>query len=171
MVYSEMPCSHDICALFDTINRINVCWEWCNVKTEFFVPGKPVGKGRPKFTKDGHAYTDDQTKTYEQSVAVCFKAKRGKNAGDAPVSVFMTAFYGIPKSWSKVKKERAKNGEIVPGKPDADNVAKAVLDGLNGVAYNDDRQVKSLLVRKQYCTDIFTKEGVHVVVLTGEDAK
>lgn len=33
-------------------------------------------------------------------------------------------------------------------KLDADNIAKSVLDGLNGIAYEDDEQVVELLVRK-----------------------
>ena len=32
--------------------------------------------------------------------------------------------------------------------PDVDNLAKAFLDGLNGVAWNDDRQVRKLTVAK-----------------------
>jgi Holliday junction resolvase RusA-like endonuclease len=35
-------------------------------------------------------------------------------------------------------------------KPDADNVVKAVFDGLNGVAFRDDVQVVDLRVRKRY---------------------
>ena len=35
---------------------------------------------------------------------------------------------------------------------DVDNVAKSVLDGLNGVAYEDDDQVIELLVRKHKVT-------------------
>jgi crossover junction endodeoxyribonuclease RusA len=32
--------------------------------------------------------------------------------------------------------------------PDADNLAKAFLDALNGIAWNDDRQVRKLTVEK-----------------------
>lgn len=32
--------------------------------------------------------------------------------------------------------------------PDADNLAKAYLDGLNGIAYEDDRQVMKLTIEK-----------------------
>lgn len=35
-------------------------------------------------------------------------------------------------------------------KPDADNILKAVLDALNGVAYEDDRQVVEVLCIKKY---------------------
>jgi Holliday junction resolvase RusA-like endonuclease len=43
------------------------------------------------------------------------------------------------------------NGCIYPTKkPDADNIAKIILDALNGVAYTDDTQVINLLVQKRY---------------------
>ena len=43
------------------------------------------------------------------------------------------------------------NGCIYPTKkPDADNIAKIVLDALNGVAYTDDTQVINLSVQKRY---------------------
>lgn len=43
------------------------------------------------------------------------------------------------------------NGELMPAKkPDIDNIAKAVLDALNSVAYRDDTQIVELQIRKQY---------------------
>ena len=42
-------------------------------------------------------------------------------------------------------------GEELPTKkPDLDNVLKAVLDGLNGIAFVDDSQVVAITVRKKY---------------------
>jgi Holliday junction resolvase RusA-like endonuclease len=42
-------------------------------------------------------------------------------------------------------------GEVLPTtKPDADNVVKAVFDGLNGVLWRDDVLVVDLRVRKRY---------------------
>ena len=38
-------------------------------------------------------------------------------------------------------------------KPDCDNIAKAVLDALNGLAYKDDSQVTELTVRKLYAEE------------------
>ena len=40
--------------------------------------------------------------------------------------------------------------ETPTGRPDVDNYAKAVMDALNGIAYNDDSQVACLTSRKQY---------------------
>lgn len=40
------------------------------MKIEFTVPGIPVGKGRPRFTKDGHAHTPGKTREYENKVVL-----------------------------------------------------------------------------------------------------
>jgi Holliday junction resolvase RusA-like endonuclease len=69
---------------------------------------------------------------------------------ETPVSVRVDIYKGVPKSWSKAKRARALDGQEIPGKPDLDNVAKGVLDAMNGVAYADDTQVVRLLVQKQY---------------------
>lgn len=68
-----------------------------------------------------------------------------------PATVCIEAMFGIPKSFSKAKRADALSGRIYPTKkPDADNIAKIVLDALNGVAYTDDTQVINLLVQKRY---------------------
>jgi Holliday junction resolvase RusA-like endonuclease len=69
---------------------------------------------------------------------------------ETPVSVRVDIYKGVPKSWSKAKRARALDGQEIPGKPDLDNVAKGVLDAMNGVAYVDDTPVIRLLVQKQY---------------------
>ena len=42
-------------------------------------------------------------------------------------------------------------------KPDSDNVAKAVLDSINGIAYKDDAYVVDLTVSKYYADEGFVK--------------
>lgn len=43
------------------------------------------------------------------------------------------------------------NCEIFPTvKPDTDNIAKSILDSLNGIAYLDDKQFVKLEVEKYY---------------------
>lgn len=70
---------------------------------------------------------------------------------DIPVRVKITAFYAIPKSFSKKKTEEAESGKIRPlTKPDIDNVVKIVCDALNKVAYRDDTQVIEVVACKYY---------------------
>ena len=60
-------------------------------------------------------------------------------------------FVQVPKSDSKLKKQTKLVGEIRPTtKPDCDNLAKSILDSLNGLAYQDDKQVVELEVKKFY---------------------
>ena len=124
----------------------------------FTVPGKPQGKARartfynPK-TKGMSSITPEKTVLYENLIATCYMDKAGNDRfpDDSYLLVRIQAFYEPPKSVSKKKRTEMLDGKILPAKkPDIDNVVKAVLDALNGVAYRDDTQVIELHVRKSY---------------------
>lgn len=56
-----------------------------------------------------------------------------------------------PKSWSKKKQYAAMSGEIFPAvKPDVDNYAKSIKDGMEGIAFKIDSQVVKLNIEKRY---------------------
>ena len=116
------------------------------------IPGDPRGKERPRHTSGGHTYTPEKTREYEKLVKLEFLRQVGKASPlEGPVEADVTAYYRIPKSVSKKKREAMLRGEVRPtGKPDLDNIAKAVLDSLNGIAYRDDAQVTELRIRKYY---------------------
>lgn len=121
--------------------------------TEFYVPGEPQGKARPRFTRVGRTYTPKKTADYEAQIKAAFLDADGKYT-EYPVSVRITAMYSTPKSASKEKRKKMMLGEILPTKkPDLDNIAKVVCDALNGIAYKDDSQVCRLAVVKQYGTE------------------
>lgn len=119
----------------------------------FEVPGEPRGKGRPRFTRDGHHYTDSETRAYEQKIIAYYRKQLGafRWADNAFVSVDVTAVYQIPKSATKAATAGMQAGRILPSrKPDIDNVLKVVLDALNGVAYKDDSRVVCVTAKKIY---------------------
>jgi Holliday junction resolvase RusA-like endonuclease len=63
----------------------------------------------------------------------------------------MTFSLPIPASWSHRKAQEASLGLTLPTvAPDLDNLAKAVLDGCNGVVFEDDKQVVTLCLTKRY---------------------
>ena len=135
------------------------------MKVEFTVPGIPVGKGRPRFMKNGHPYTPEKTREYEGKVVQCWKCQSGKGFADGiPLMAIVTAFFTVPKSTSK-KKAAALDGAPHIKRPDADNVAKAILDALNSHAYNDDSAIALLTVRKYQTT------GASRVEVTIEEAE
>jgi Holliday junction resolvase RusA-like endonuclease len=121
----------------------------------FTVPGAPQGKGRAKIVKIGgfsRMATPAKTVAYEGLIALA--AQRAMAGGQMLTSavgcnVFIDA--PVPESWSGRKQRMALAGEVLPTtKPDADNVVKAVFDGLNGVLWRDDVLVVDLRVRKRY---------------------
>ena len=122
----------------------------------FLVEGKPQGKARARTFYDKRvcemrSVTPEQTKDYESLIRWSYKAAGGQYLGEKLISVDIQAFYPIPQSFSKKKRAEAVTERIRPTtKPDCDNVAKAVLDALNGVAYYDDNQVVCLSVNKYY---------------------
>lgn len=121
----------------------------------FVVPGQPKGKGRPRIGKVGqHARMFTPTKTVNYESLIAYSAQQAMHQRalfDGPVSVVMRIDCAIPASWSDKKRLAALAGEVYPTtKPDADNVVKAVFDGLNGVAWRDDVQVVDLVVFKRY---------------------
>lgn len=121
----------------------------------FEVPGEPRGKGRPRFS-GGHVHTDSETRSYEKKIAAYYRKAHGAFClpEKASVMVDVTAHYPIPKSATKADKARMEALMILPTrKPDIDNVIKAVLDALNGVAYKDDSRVVAVYGRKVYSHD------------------
>ena len=120
----------------------------------FIVKGEPKGKGRPRFTKSGHVYTPDGTSSYETLVGFSYRNGARGYKFTSPVRVTVRAFHKPPKGKSKRVVEDMLNGRILPTKkPDADNVAKIVLDGLNKVAWEDDTQVVEMMVIKRYAEE------------------
>lgn len=107
------------------------------------IPGEPVGKGRPRATiRGGHAavYTPAKTARAEAWIAEHARRQWDGPPWTGPVRVLIHAFFPIRASWSRAK-QSAWAGRPHVQAPDQDNIAKAALDSLNGIAFLDDAQV------------------------------
>lgn len=146
------------------------------LRAEFVVPGEPRGKGRARSRiakgKSGKQfvahYTPKETVEYENLVRM---AAHEAMAGEAPTSfpcmVSIRVFCSVPKSWSQKKRRRALDGEILPtGKPDLDNIEKAILDGMNAIVFRDDSVVCDVSKKKRYAET--PRVEVIVIELDGE---
>ena len=139
------------------------------MKISFTIPGDPKGKGRPRFSTSGghvHTHTPKETAAYEDLVKWAYIQQGGillKGAIDAEI----TGFFRIPASAPK-KQQQAMASETVEytHKVDCDNLAKIILDSLNGLAYKDDAQVSFLKVHKVYSPD--PRVEVTLTALEGE---
>ena len=127
---------------------------------KFTVYGKPIGKQRPRFDRrGGHMYTPKETVMYEKAIEeACLLAMKNGDLlsfnPDEALAVRVDAYYPIPQSWSKRKKEQAVIGLLAPvSKPDIDNVLKSILDGAQGIAFYDDKQIVEAGIKKYYSNE------------------
>lgn len=135
----------------------------------FTVPGTPVAKGRPRATTiSGRArmFTPAKTARYESTVALAAQQAMGtRTPFDGPLVVDAVALFDVPASWSQKKRAAALAGEVKPtGRPDLDNIAKALGDGCNGVLWTDDSRIVQLTIAKRYAE----APGLRVVVTATE---
>lgn len=121
------------------------------------------GKDRPRFRRNGWAYTTKETKNAEDAIRAAFTtAAHGADRswssyepyfGEGPVILYIQASKPLPKSLPK-----RIFSIFFTVKPDADNIAKLVMDALNKVAYKDDSQVVELTVVKADRTRLTEEE-------------
>jgi Holliday junction resolvase RusA-like endonuclease len=131
-----------------------------NRDIEFIIYGEPMGKQRPKVSvRNGypHAYTPKETILYENKVAFAYKEVANEfiyDRGDL-LSVTINAYFPLNKG-DYGKKGLNKSGKtkleriFCDKKPDLDNAIKSILDGLNGIAYYDDKQVVQISATKMW---------------------
>lgn len=131
----------------------------------FTVPGNPVPQPRARVSTRGgfaRAYVPGKHPVHEYRRAVAEAAKAaGLRSTGKPLAVCICAVFGRPAS-HKTRTGLRKGAPLLP-RPDVDNVAKAVLDSLQGVM-GDDTMVSTLGVTKCYGDEPRT------VVVVKEDA-
>lgn len=123
---------------------------------EFEVPGKIVGKGRPRLNSyTGNVYTPTRTKDYETLIEQYFLLKYPRfKMLEGRIKISMTAYFSIPKATKKSMIEDMLTDKMSPTKkPDIDNIIKIVLDAMNRFAFKDDIQITKLEVEKKYALD------------------
>lgn len=115
---------------------------------EFEVPGPPVPKGRPRLARNGRTFTPQRTIRYERAVR------------DA-------AFRYRPESWPMRERYSVVIQCFVSDsrRRDLDNVAKSILDGMNGAAWDDDSQVDALVVVRDRSQKGFDRATISVRVM------
>lgn len=118
------------------------------MRVKFRIPGPVVAKQRPRLSKNGYVYTPTKTKVFEQ---ICKLSYCNMHYFDKEyIAVKILFKFEVPKSYSKKNKEEALKGNIRPTKADIDNYIKSVLDGLNGVAWSDDRYIAVVMAEKVF---------------------
>ena len=145
-----------------------------DMRVTFTVPGVPVSKGRHRTVALKRCMTckrtvvgypckhcggtgmefvanvqmaDSKTATYENMVSILGREAMNvatQERGSYPVKLCLRFYFPVAKSNLK----RIGEGQVHTQRPDLDNCVKAIKDGLNGVAWNDDCSVVELHAHK-----------------------
>lgn len=114
----------------------------------FTVHGTPVAKGRPRFTRQGRAYTPAKTVAYEKLIRQTYAPSGTKLVG--PLRLSVVAHFQFTASWPASRKGADR---YHTAKPDLDNIVKIVGDALNGYAFDDDSQIVFVSASKRIGAD------------------
>jgi len=117
--------------------------------------GEPKGQPRPRaFVRNGQARVYDAGTAEGWKSQVALAAREAGAAGlalECPVSLVVECRFPRPKYHFNAKGTKPTAPTLHTSVPDADNVAKAILDALTVVhVWRDDSQVYRLAVTKRY---------------------
>ena len=119
---------------------------------KFTIDLTPTAASRPRIPKFGKPYYNEPYNSYKNILKVLIgkeviKSKRPLFKQYEPLKLHVTFYMPFSKGTSKKKMD-----EMLyhTKKPDADNLLKAIKDGMNDIIYHDDGQVCELEVRKYY---------------------
>lgn len=136
----------------------------------FDVLGEPKSQPRPKAARRGsfvHIYTPATAKAWKGSVASAAGPFLSPSPIEGPLSLTLDFRFARPKSHLTSKGALTKSAPRAhTSKPDADNLAKAVMDALTDAGlWKDDTQIVDLHVRKSYVESGLSKaEGATVTL-------
>ena len=124
----------------------------------FFAQGVPRGQPRPRaFSFHGHArvYDVGTAEGWKAQIALAAKPHRPETPIPGPISLTLSFEMPRPKNHFRSGKRASELREGAPGwhtgKPDCDNLSKAVMDALTTIGmWPDDSQICSLSVSKIY---------------------
>lgn len=147
------------------------------------VLGEPIPKLRARHrasrSKTGktvvRTYTPEKTVDYENRVrGAAFVVMNQTNAQiiTGPCRLEAEFCFEVPASWPAWKKQEALTNAIChTTKPDIDNLIKSICDGLNGIVFVDDAQVRSITAIKRYGESAYTKIWIVESGIAGSQIK
>lgn len=121
---------------------------------EIIIHGKPIAKKRPRFARRGKFVSTYSEQETEEEKFFLLAKEQVKECLSGPLLIRCFFYFCRPKSHFGTGKNEGylkSSAPMVPtGKPDIDNCVKFVLDCLNGLAWQDDKQITILFAKKAY---------------------
>jgi len=118
------------------------------MKTTFYI--NPVPASRPRVTRWSTFFPKRYAAFKEEMKELLKDTIYTPQEGNLYVK--LDFYIGMPKSWSKKKREH-KAGKFCDNNSDIDNYIKALLDSLEGIYYENDKQIVMIRAMKFYSLD------------------
>ena len=136
---------------------------------DLFVHGEPKGQPRPRafaFHGKARVYDPGTAEHWKSQIALAFPNVILKHGG--PVRVDLVFYMPRPKHhYTKASVLKESAPIAYAKKPDADNLAKAVLDAMTTMGvWDDDAQVAVLNIQKWYSAEPNGRRGCFITVTT-----
>lgn len=123
------------------------------VKLVFNIEPQSQLRPRAAYTRAGHivVYDPKVTHVYKQRLRSMAQTKYTQPALTTALKVDVSFFRPVQRSLSAIERTRRISGEHRPViKSDIDNYIKALFDSLNGIVWQDDKQIVDLIAHKYY---------------------
>jgi Holliday junction resolvase RusA-like endonuclease len=117
------------------------------VTVQFIVPGEPQPQERARRGARGRWYTPSATKDYQERVRWAWRQSRAASFGEAPITMSVQFHFARPRShFGSGRNAHTLKASALTAIPvgDIDNMLKSVFDGLQSLAFVDDRQIVCL---------------------------
>lgn len=125
---------------------------------EFVVIGKVQAWQRPGRSKSGIRFTPEETRSWKQQIAITALKYKPNELWTGPIAMNLEFFFPKPKSYSKKVKAHIT-------KPDVDNLAKSVIDSLEGIIYKGDQQIVECIIKKSYIESNVSSPMVYIKLI------
>jgi len=116
-------------------------------RVKFSIPGKAVAKGRPRKGMYGGFYTPKNTTKFENFVKMIASKYFKKPISEA---VEIHVKFKLPRPKRLIWKTKPMPEVPCTNVPDIDNMLKSVVDGLEGIAFYNDKQIWKIVCEKVY---------------------
>ena len=142
------------------------------MRAKLFIAGDPVGWKRTRHKGKQH-YTDPRVRGWRQTVQFLARAWRAENSVpllDGAFGVSLEFRLGRPRSHYTTRRRALTKSapRLHTHKPDADNLAKLMLDALQDVLWGDDKFAVTLMASKLWVSE--KEAGVSVCYWPIEEA-
>lgn len=119
---------------------------------QFTIPGEPIPQPRHRAVSFGgkarmYLPTKHPVQPFKEAVALMARQAHPGEPLEGPLSCRLV--FTLPRPKTRTRKTKPNPRYYSTSRPDVDNLAKAVLDALNGLLFRDDSQIATLMLVKE----------------------